>query len=613
MHRKKHKHSNGSLFHELRQLLGYMSRRRQRQLGILLILMVASSLSEVLSLGAVLPFLSALSNPQKLLANPQLQPLFTTLQIASTTQLVTVLALFFIAIAIITNLLRITTIYLQTYLAAKIASDFACAIYKRTILQPYHFYTCHNSSDLITLLSVDVNFLGGGILIPLLSLLTNSFVVLALTCGLFIINPNVALTATVILGVAYGLIYTWRRAALLKNSQLITHHDRKQIKAVQESLGGIREVILGGTKSFFQSAYGKSNRITQQAKASNLTTSSTPRYGIEMLAMVLMGIFALNLGRDGDFSQAVPVLGSIALCANRLLPVLQQSFAALACIQGLRASLHRILLGLQRPADPLQAWVAPQAVSLEQELKFEQIWFRYNPSGEWVLRDLNLAIKPRTTVGFVGTTGSGKSTTADLILGLLQPEKGQIWLDSKPLTGERLRAWQLGIAHVPQSIFLTDATIASNIAFGIPLELIDYEQVYQAARLAQLDEFIRKLPQGYETMVGERGIRLSGGQRQRIGIARALYRKASVIVLDEATSALDNATEREVMTAIESLSNQLTIILIAHRLSTVEKCNQLFEFERGKIIASGTYEELLRSSESFRKMASQNTLEKQIQ
>ena len=612
MQRKKQKQSNMSLFHELRQLLGYMSRRRQRQLVLLLILMVASSFSEVLSLGAVLPFLSALSNTEKLLANPQLQPLFITLQIASTTQLVTVLALFFIAIAILANLLRITTIYLQTHLAAKIASDFGYAVYKKTILQPYHFYTRHNSSDLITLLSVDVNTLGVAILMPCLSLLTNSFVVLALIWGLFIINPSVALTAALTLGTAYGLLYFWRRAALLQNSKLIAQHSQKQIKAVQESLGGIREVILGGTQVFFQSSYAKSNRITQQARASILTTSSTPRYGIEMLAMILMGLFALNLGSDGDFSEAVPVLGSIALCANRLLPVLQQSFVALAGIQGARASLHRVLLGLQRQVDPLQGWLAPQAIALEQELKFEQVWFRYTSEGEWVLRNLNLAIKPRTTIGFVGTTGSGKSTTADLILGLLQPQKGQIWLDGKPLTGERLRGWQLGIAHVPQSIFLTDATIASNIAFGIPLDLIDYEQVYQAAQLAQLDEFIRELPQGYETMVGERGIRLSGGQRQRVGIARALYRKASVIVFDEATSALDNATEREVMTAIQALSNQLTIILIAHRLSTVKKCNRIFEFERGKIIASGTYEELLTSSESFRKMASQNTLEKQV-
>lgn len=592
-----------SLFYDIQILFSYTSKKRRKQLLLLLVLMLISALSELVSLGTIMPFLSALNNTDKSLESPLLQPIITTLKISSATRLVTLFALIFILITILTNLLRITTIYLQSYLAARIASDLSCAVYEKTLLQPYSFHARHNSSDLVNLVLADLTALATYILIPFLFVVTNGFVVLALVCGLFLIDARVALTATLVLGSAYVGLYIWRRNLLRLNSQLIAYHNQQQIKVVQESIGGIREVILCGTHEFFESVYAKSNRMARQAYASNVTTSSTPRYTIEMLAMVAIGFLALSLGRDGDFSQAVPVLGSLALGANRLLPPLQQSFAALAHIQGYRASLQRVLVGLQRSVDPLQAWLAPQPIRLERELRFEQVWFRYTNEGAWVLRDLNLAIVPRTTVGFVGTTGSGKSTAADLILGLLQPENGQICLDGEPLLGERLRAWQLGIAHVPQSIFLSDATIASNIAFGIPVELIDYEQVQEAARLAQLEDFIQKLPDGYETEVGERGIRLSGGQRQRVGIARALYRKAEVIVFDEATSALDNATEKEVMAAIEGLSDELTIILIAHRLSTVEKCNQIFEFSQGQIVASGSYDELLEKSKSFQKMA----------
>jgi ATP-binding cassette subfamily B protein len=231
------------------------------------------------------------------------------------------------------------------------------------------------------------------------------------------------------------------------------------------------------------------------------------------------------------------------------------------------------------------------------------VWFRYGDDSDWVLRGLDLTIAAKTTVAFVGSTGSGKSTTADLILGLLQPAKGMIWVDGAPLAGDRLRQWQGAVAHVPQQIYLSDSTLAENIAFGVPEQEIDYNQVRRAARLAQSDGFIEGLPAGYETYVGERGIRLSGGQRQRIGIARALYKRGvSVIVFDEATSALDSATEREVMAAIENLSGEFTIIMIAHRLSTVDRCDLVVELSRGRVVAQGNYQELLDQSVSFRQM-----------
>lgn len=599
--RSKH-HQSSSLVSDIRQLLGYMSRQRQRQLGLLIVLMLVSALSEMISIGAIFPFLRALSNAEELLNTQALQPIFSSLNIQTSGQLVIGLAVVFILAVAIANGLRILTIYARTHLAADIAGDLSCQLYDKTLLQPYSFHVQHNSSDLIQTVTGDTRRLSNGVMVPLLALITNSFVVLALVGGLFLVDAPVALLLATVFGCSYAGLYHLRRNVLRRNSHILVESSQQQIKMVQEGLGGIRDVLIGGTQEFFQSSYEKADRPFRHANASNVIISQTPRYLIEAVAMTAIGLLALSMGRNGDFSQVLPVLGSLALGANRLLPVVQQSFAALVQIQGARTSLQRILLGLQRPVDPMQMWVPSHGLALEKELQFDHIWFHYGDEDAWVLQDLNLRIAARTTVGFVGSTGSGKSTTADMLLGLLKPQQGVIWVDGEPLQGERLRQWQKSIAHVPQSIFLTDATIAENIAFGVPREQIDVERVHRAAQLAQIDDYIQELPARYETYVGERGVRLSGGQRQRIGIARALYQQASVIVFDEATSALDNTTEKEVMAAINGLNRQFTIILIAHRLSTVEKCDRIYELHKGQVIAEGTYEELKAKSVSFRNM-----------
>jgi ATP-binding cassette, subfamily B, bacterial PglK len=579
------KKQNTNLIQELRQLLSYLNRRRRYQLAFLMILMVLSSLSEVVSLGAVLPFLGALSNANLLLTNLKLKPILSFFDIQTSSELVTTLAFLFISAVILASIVRILTINIQTRLAATISSDLSCQIYQKTLLQSYEFHVKQNSSDLINSVTEDTRQLTNSILIPLVSSVSTSFVALGLIIGLFWIDTMVAIFSVIILGGAFIFIYQLRRNLLLKNSKTLVKNSQEQIKIVQESLGGIRDVLLGGNQDFFQMAYKQADLPYRQALASNTVIGVTPRYIIEPIAMTAMAILALTLGRDGDFSLAVPILGSLALGANRLLPALQQTFASLVKMQGARASLKRILVGLQRAVDPLQNWNPEEGLGLNKELRLENVWFRYSDETDWVLKNLNLIIKAKTTVGFIGTTGSGKSTTADLILGLLTPQKGSILVDEQPLQGEKLRQWQGTISHVPQSIFLSDATIAENIAFGIAKEKINFEQVHKATKLAQLDKFIETLPAQYDTFVGERGIRLSGGQRQRIGIARALYGKASVIVFDEATSALDNETEREVMAAIEGLSHQFTIILIAHRLSTLQNCDQIFEFEKGLVIS----------------------------
>ncbi len=329
---------------------------------------------------------------------------------------------------------------------------------------------------------------------------------------------------------------------------------------------------------------------------------------MEALGMVLIAALAYTLSRQvGGITTALPVLGTLALGAQRLLPALQQIYGAWASIAGSHASLADTIELLDQPLTAELLQPAPASLPFHDVIRFNTIRFnavrfRYTGCGPWVLDGLNLTIPRGARVGFVGSTGSGKSTTLDLLMGLLTPTEGELLVDGQPISGNRLRAWQRSIAHVPQSIYLADTTLAENIAFGVPPDTIDLDRVQQAARQAQIADFIESSPEGYQSYVGEHGIRLSGGQRQRIGIARALYKQASVLVFDEATSALDNATEQSVMDAIKGLSSDLTILLIAHRLTTVRRCDTIVELEHGQVVAQGTYEQLLESSPSFRIM-----------
>jgi ATP-binding cassette subfamily B protein len=306
--------------------------------------------------------------------------------------------------------------------------------------------------------------------------------------------------------------------------------------------------------------------------------------------------------RAGGIAAAVPVLGALALGAQRLLPALQQAYSAWQSIAGNLASLADVveLLDQDVPAELLGP--APPPLPFEREIRFEGVRFRYGPDTPWVLDGLDLRIPKGARIGYVGSTGSGKSTALDLLMGLLSPAEGSISVDGARIGPATVRAWQQSIAHVPQSIYLADASLAENIAFGVPAEAIDMARVRRAARQAQILDFIEAAPRGFDAEVGERGVRLSGGQRQRIGIARALYKNASVLVFDEATSALDNATEQSVMGTIGSLDRGLTILMIAHRLTTVKDCDQIVRLEHGRVVAAGTYDQLLEGSDSFRNL-----------
>jgi ATP-binding cassette, subfamily B, bacterial PglK len=576
---------------------------------MLSVLMVVSALAEVLSLSAVVPFIGILAEPQWVFSRPAFAELLRSWGIVSAQQLVLPLTIVFVCAALLAGAIRTLMLWVSTRLASESGADISIEVYRRTLYQPYNVHVTRNSSEVISGITNKVHGVVFGILVPLLTLVSSAVLLAAITTALVAINPRVNVVVIVGFGAIYGLITSFSRQRLRRNSERIASEQTQVVKSLQEALGGIRDVLLDGSQPIYCEVYHRADAALRRAEGNNYFIGQSPRFAMESLGMVFIAGLAYALsGRAGGIAAALPMLGVLALGAQRLLPALQQSHAAWSSINGHRAALSDIVTLLDQSIAPELLQPAPAPLPFHDAICFQSVCFRYANEGPRVLDDLSLTISKGARVGFVGTTGSGKSTMMDLLMGLLTPTQGELLIDGQLLTGARVRAWQQTIAHVPQNIFLADTTLTENIAFGVPRESINFERVQQAARQAQIGDFIESKPEGYGTRVGERGIRLSGGQRQRIGIARALYKQASVLVLDEATSALDNATEQSVMAAIGSLSRDLTILVIAHRLTTIQRCDTIVELKHGRVIAQGSYEQLLERSLSFRHLAQETTL-----
>ncbi|HEY4365950.1 MAG TPA: ABC transporter ATP-binding protein [Steroidobacteraceae bacterium] len=577
--------------------------RRRRQVVLLLGLMVLSAFAEVVSLGAVLPLLGILTAPERVFAVPAVGRIAQQFGMTSAQQLVLPITVAFSVAALAAGAIRMLLLWVSTRLAFAIGADFSIDVYRRTLYQPYRVHVLRNSSEVISGITHKVANVVE-VLYQSLMMVSSMVLLVSIVAALLFIDPVIASVATLSFGLGYGAIAWLSRSRLHRNSKRIADEQTRVIKALQEGLGGIRDVLLDGSQEVYCDIYRQADAPLRRAQGNNLFIAGSPRFAMETLGMILIAILAYGLsGRPGGLATALPVLGALAFGAQRLLPVLQQSYTSWAAIAGRRTSVVDTIELLNQPMPDQGTAAVGAPLAFGDSIEYRTVSFRYAPTGPWVLNDVNLTIRKGARIGLVGTTGSGKSTLLDLLMGLLEPTQGQLLVDGVPLQGGRVAAWQKIIAHVPQSIFLTDATLAENIAFGVPPADIDMENVRRAARQAQIADFAEELPDKYATSVGERGVRLSGGQRQRIGIARALYKHASVLVFDEATSALDSATERSVMEAIQELDRELTVLLIAHRLTTVRRCDVIVELRHGALVAQGSYDELLASSASFREMA----------
>ncbi len=573
----------------------HLSPRRKRQVGLLLVLMVLASFAEVLSLGAVLPFLGVLTQPERVFEHPAIQPMLQWLNISSPQELLLPITVVFVAAVLLAGSMRLLLLYVSTKLSFAVGADFSHQIYRRTLYQPYAVHVSRNSSEIISGVTSKVRDVIFNFLSPILTLFSSIIILVAILTALLLVDPWMSLFALGGFGLIYGVIILVTRKRLASYSRRAAVEAVQVVKILQEGLGGIRDVLINGAQDAYCDLYRQADVPLRRAQAGTVIISGSPRFAVEALGMAFIAILAYAMaGQDRGLGNAITLLGVLTLGAQRLLPVLQLAYQSIVQLRSHHHTLRDALVLLSQPIDQaVHGQEAANPLPFRRELSLRHLGFRYAASAPLVLKDINLSIPRGSRTGFIGTTGSGKSTLLDIIMGLLNATEGGVWIDDVQLTSATKRAWQSHIAHVPQSIYLSDASIAENIAFGQTSEQIDHGRVREAAQQAQIAAAIDAMPRGYATQVGERGVRLSGGQRQRIGIARALYRQAEVIIFDEATSALDSDTERAVMDAIDGLNRDLTILIIAHRLSTLRRCNQVVEIKNGCILRSGRYDEMV--------------------
>jgi len=556
--------------------------------------MLAASFAEILSIGAVLPFLAVLTNPDRIFQLPSARPFINFIGFTSPDQLLLPLTIVFAIAAIISGAMRLLLLWVSTRISFAIGSDLSIGIYLRTLYQPYSVHVARNSSKVMSGISGKANTVITGIIVPSLTIISSSTLLIVIVLTLVTIEPVIALTAFGGFGLIYALIIRFTQSRMLINSQSIASGSTQLIKSLQEGLGGIRDILINGCQTVFCQIYRNADIHLRRAQGNSTFIGQFPRFGIEPLGMLIIAALSYLLARQPDgIGKAIPILGAIVLGAQRLLPVMQAGYASWNSIQSGQVSLIDILELLDQPFPEYVGKPPAKPLPFQQQITLKKLSFRYTQKTPWILKNLDLSISKGSRIGFIGLTGSGKSTLLDILMGLLHPNEGSLEVDNQEITKDNTRQWQAHIASVPQAIFLADSTIRENIAFGVPINKIDLALVKKAAEQAQIADIIETWPKKYDTFVGERGIRLSGGQRQRIGIARALYKHADVIIFDEATSALDNKTEQAVMQSIESLGQNLTVLIIAHRLTTLQNCDQIVELADGGIKRIGTYQEIV--------------------
>jgi ATP-binding cassette, subfamily B, bacterial PglK len=586
---------------------------KQRR-GILTMLIVSMTMafSTVSGIAAIAPFFAVLGQPNLIDHNALLHWAYTHGGFSSKRGFIVALGMAFIGVMLIANLINIFGSLAMGRLALRVGTELQSTLFGEYLARPYSFHVRSNSTTLFNNINHECARVTNGILRNAFMLLTNLVTASFIILSVVLLKPMIALVMIAGLAGGYALIYFVLRNRLLRFGQTQSRFAIEQAQILHESFGAIKEIIVLQAQNFFRGRFERASKSFSLAAANAQVISQNPRHLMECVAAVgLVGLaLVLSDREDGVSGTWLGQLTFLAFAAYRLLPTLQLVFTASVNIRADRAALALIAPDLRRARNAIHATTLENLtrtdsawqVRPQREIRLEEVSFRYAPDQPWALLGVSLRIPARATVGIVGVNGSGKTTLVDVIVGLLVPSEGRLEVDGSTLDETNRAAWQSRIAYVPQNIFLLDSSIAQNIALGIPAADIDRHRLLEAIRVAQLDEFIKTLPAGYDHRVGERGIHLSGGQRQRIGIARALYRAATVLVFDEATNALDGLTEQELMATLERLRGRYTTILIAHRMTTVRSCDIIFELENGKITGSGTYDGLLKSSAVFQRM-----------
>ena len=594
----------------LPQILSVLTPRERRQLFALIPLVILTGLFEVAGVASIAPLLSVMTAPGSAESNTIVNVILDFTGVQSETTAIFVLGCLVLATLLVSNGVAAVTYYWLFRFGFMRNHSLSHRLLVHYLGKPYSFYISRNSAEMVNNVLQEVMQVISGVLVPFLQLVAKGVAALFIVALLLLIDPFLALIVTFVLGGSYALLYSLFRSRLNRYGAERLKANEARMKAVHEAIGGLKELRLRGREGEAARQYYVPSRKFAVANAKSNILGVLPRYALEAVAFGAMIVIILVLLARGNPPESIlPVVGVYAFAGYRLLPALQMIFRSMTQIRFSHASLDSVASAL---ADiegmlPTNRKATNDPLRLSDSLRVEGLSFRYPGSKATVLQEVNLTIEAGSWVAFVGETGSGKSTLLDILLGLLEPDSGSVFIDNVQLSAENKQRWQLGIGYVPQQIYLADSSVAQNIAFGVPVRETDFVAVQRAAEVAQLDGFIRSLPGGYNTVVGEQGVTLSGGQRQRMAIARALYDDPDVLVLDEATSALDNLTEMRVFENLREVAKAKTVLMVAHRLSTVERCDQIFVLKQGRIAASGTYSQLMTTSSEFRRMVEHNS------
>ncbi len=593
----------------LKKMLAILSPPERKRLFILMGMILIMAFLDMLGVASIMPFIAVLANPELLNTNVLLNTALVNsrhIGIQTPEQFLFALAILFFMLLVTSLTFKAVTTYAQIHFLMMREYSIAKRLVETYLRQPYIWFLDRHSADLGKNILSEVGTVVGNGLIPMMNLIAHSMVTLTLLTLLIVVDPLLALSVGLVLGLTYISIYAVMRNWLKRLGEARIQANQERFTSLSEAFGAVKELKVGGIEQAYVQRFAKPANIYAKVETMARIIAVLPRFVLESIAfggMILAIIYLMN--KNGNFANALPIITLYALAGYRIMPALQQIYLALTQLQYVTPALDVLSQNLSNQQYTYAQQKHLRMLPLTQAIQLEKVSFHYPSSPNPILQSINLSIPAHSIVGFVGATGSGKTTTVDVILGLLEPQEGCLSVDGHPITSTNRRQWQSSIGYVPQHIYLVDDSIAANIALGMNVKDIDQKAVERAAKIANLHNFVMKnLPQGYATTVGERGVKLSGGQRQRIGIARALYNNPQVLILDEATSALDNVTEQAVMEAVNNLSQEITIILIAHRLSTVRQCDQVYLLDQGKVKASGTFDELTASNQMFSKMVS---------
>ena len=556
----------------LAKLYAAMTPTRRRQLILLVIVTAACAVAEALAIAATLPFLALLADP----SGAALPGAVLRLLSAAGPPLLSS-AFLLGGAALVLAVLRLALLWRQQHFAMGYGRELAGQVFGRMLRQPYLAYLSRNSNEMLAAME-KVERIVGQLLQPLIQGVVAAILAVFVMIALLLVDAIAAGIAAAVTGTAYILVSFATRRRLEANSKIVAGAITARSRTVREALGNIRDVLLDGSQPLHEAKYAAFDTRSRRAQAENMFLAQAPRYVVEAVGVIVMAAIALLVSRGaGGIAEAIPVLGALALGAQRLLPLIQQVWGGYSHLSAHMQWLNDVSAMLELPVEE-ESGPRPAALPLREEIAFDGVSFAYRP-GRPVIETLSCTIKAGEWVGLAGPTGSGKSTLVDLLMGLIEPSGGQILIDDQPLSRELRRAWQANIAHVPQSIYLADDSIAANVTLGQDPGEVDAARLQQAVSAAQLDAFVASLPDGLASRVGERGVQLSGGQRQRIGLARALYKPAGLLVLDEATNALDQATEAAVLASIRAMYSEVTVVMIAHRPSVLALCDRVIRLD----------------------------------